>query len=89
MLQSRSRQKSAQKTPKTVHEARLKYNFERQVSLINRVEQVRKSAAKKIASNENLSPSQRDRIIEEEVESYKKPEIIRRAVKSVRDRANE
>lgn len=49
---------------------------------------MRKSAAKRIV-DDDLTLSQRDKIIEEEVIQYQKPEIIRRAVKSVRDHALE
>lgn len=70
-------------------EARLKYHYERQVSQVNRVAEVRRSCERKLDDEgQDLSPSQRAKYVEEEVWQYEKPEIIRRAVKNVRDHAS-
>lgn len=49
---------------------------------------MRRSAADRLEA-EDMSPSHREKLIEEEVANYQKPEIIRRAVKRVRDEAAE
>ena len=44
--------------------------------------------ASKNAEERDLSPSQRDRFVAEAVDEYKKPEMIRQAIKMVKTQAD-
>ena len=73
---------------KTTHEARIKHTLDRQVSMQQRFDKVR-AVAEIEAEEREMSPSQRDRYVAEEIAEYQKPEIIRQALKRVKQSADE
>ena len=74
------------KVKQTPHEARLEHTLQKQISLNNRTEQLRQSAAE---DARDLSPSQREQYINEEIRQYQKPEMIRQAIKTVKKSADQ
>jgi hypothetical protein len=80
---------SAQKVKQTPHEKRMRTSIDRQVSMLTRSERIKALAEGDIEGREDLSPSQRDRYVADEVAEYQKPEIIRQAIKMVKSNANE
>ena len=78
---SSSMSKSAKKPSLT--ETRLKHNLDRQISMQDRFDKVR-AVAQIEAEERDMSPSQRDRYVDEEIREYQKPELIRQAIKRVK-----
>ena len=75
------------KAQQSMAETRTKHNLDRQVSMQVRMEKAR-TVFEDDADQRDLSPSQRERFIDEEVKAYQKPEMIRQAIKMVKTGAD-
>lgn len=79
-------QTPSKKLNQTPHEKRVRQSLDRQVSMQDRMQTIRKVMDDE--APRDLSPSQREHIISEEIKEYQKPELIRQAIKNVKNNAD-
>ena len=79
-------QASGKKVKQTPHEARIRQSLDRQVSMQDRLSKVRQVVDAE--APEDMTASERQYYVTEEIKAYQKPELIRQAIKNVKNNAD-